>query len=173
MLGLFKKNKNTSDTNPQMQYFEEFLQKPHHRWILEDKYLTHAFKTLFDHLEVHHIAYLKASNPYFLAANAQFSCSIGTPERGPIIMIFPDLMRMLKAYVPNMGLAILAHELGHLYHRHYQREISALKAQFEADQFAYSLGFGHELQDILLQHLDSDECQMRLAALTRLLEKEA
>ena len=85
------------------------------------------------------------SRTYFLTANAQYSCSLGLSEKCFVIIVFPDLLRTLKALVPTQGVAILAHELGHVYHQHHRREISPLQAQIEADEFAFQLGLGHDL----------------------------
>lgn len=170
---LKKKRPSSSGPTPKEAFFQEFLALPHHEWIRGDRYLVHAFSQLFDRLNENQLAYFRTQRTYFLPANAQYSCSLGLSEKCFVIIVFPDLLRSLKALVPTQGLAILAHELGHVYHQHYRRQVNALEAQIEADEFAFNLGLGHELQDVLLQYPESEECQARINVLTtRLSQKD-
>ena len=57
---------------------------------------------------------------------------------------------MLKSASPRRGVAILMHELGHIYLKHDKSRHNILESQVAADHFAFLHGFGHELQDILL-----------------------
>ena len=155
-----------AESDPLEQYIESFLRLPHHQWIASDKYLKLAFSQLFERMADAGVMPWTLGKVYFLPANAQYSCSLGLEERCQVIIVFPDLLRMLKALVPHLGLAVLAHELGHVFHRHYTKNVDTFQAQLEADAFAVRLGLGRELQDILLQYPESDECLARLRALT-------
>ena len=64
-------------------------------------------------------------------------------------------MQCTKVNLPAR-LAILAHELGHLYHQHSEKSLPVLEAQVEADDFAFKLGLGRELVEVLLQFNDID-----------------
>lgn len=153
-------------------YWDEFILLPHHDWIKENKYLTHSFQKLFSLLTDYQFEKVRQHKIYFLKANALYSCSISLQDKCNVIMVFPDLQRMLHALVPDKGLAILAHELGHIVNQHYARVIESLKSQIEADRFVIDLGLGLELQEVLLDYPDSKECRTRLYAIGQYLYPE-
>ena len=76
------------------------------------------------------------------------------------------MIKILRSASPDHGLAILAHELGHIYYQHTEFKTETLKAQIEADDFAFELGFGEKLQDVLLDHNESIDCRVRISKLT-------
>jgi hypothetical protein len=87
--------------------------------------------------------------------------------------VFPELIQLLKSASAFHGIAILAHELGHIYHQHTEQKIDTLTAQIEADEFALDLGFGEELQEVLLDHAHSVDCRVRISRITsKLLTKK-
>lgn len=163
----FKKKIEPKVAGPKEFFWENFINLPYHQWIKEDKYLSHSFQSLFGMINEGILERMIQSRIYFLRANALYSCSLSMPEKGHAILIFPDLFRMLRALVPEKGLAILAHELGHIYHQHSTRGVETLKSQIEADQFVIDLGLGLDLQEVLLDYPESEECQMRLYALNQ------
>ena len=81
-------------------------------------------------------------------------------------------MQILRSPSIYHGIAILAHELGHIYYQHTEQKIDTLKAQIEADDFAFELGLGEELQEILLDHVHSVDCRVRISKLTSKLISE-
>ena len=79
--------------------------------------------------------------------------------------IFPELFQLLSSVDNTRGLAVIAHELGHIFHRHEDKNISTLEAQIEADTFALELNLAYGLVDILLEFNDLDS-QTRVSYLT-------
>ena len=59
-----------------------------------------------------------------------------------IIFIFSRFIKKLSCVDNGQGLAIFAHEMGHLFYQHPKKGTPELKAQIEADDFAYQLGLG-------------------------------
>ena len=74
---------------------------------------------------------------------------------------------MLKSAAPQFGLAIIAHEIGHLVHNHTKRNINSLEAQFEADQFVLTLGLENELIATLSEYRHIYGINERIEQLTR------
>jgi hypothetical protein len=148
---------------------ERFFSSPHHQWIASDKHLTRDFSHLIDSFPEDVLDFFANQDVKFIRATGKLSCALSLSENTEMVIIFPDLLKLLKSGSPTHGIAVLAHELGHIYHRHQSRAIPTLQAQLEADHFAYSLGFGRELYDILLDYFDSDDCKKRLQYLDSLL----
>lgn len=169
---IFNKNKAIKKLSIRDTFWDDFLLLPHHEWIKENKYIIHSFQKLFALISDGQLEKIRHEKIYFLKANALYSCSISLQDKCNIIMVFPDLQRMLQALVPDKGLAILAHELGHILNQHYARPIETLKSQIEADRYVIDLGLGLELQEVLLDYPDSAECRNRLYALGQYLYPE-
>ena len=155
------------------KYLERFFSAPFHQWINENKYYRRAFQVLIESFPSSVLDHFDQDRPIiFVQASGKYSCALSASLKYHIIVVFPDLCQMLKSGAPTRGMAILAHELGHLFYNHSPQRISPLKAQMEADKFAFDLGFGHELQDILLDYPQSHDCQMRIEYLTLLLQQQ-
>ena len=90
-------------------------------------------------------------------------------DRCHVVIVYPDLLRMLKSAASTTAMAILAHELGHIAFDHSKRQIGRLESQVEADYFSFLLGFGEELQNFLLGYGNSVDAKVRIAKLTALL----
>ncbi len=171
MFEFIKKNK-LSSTEIKENFKRNFLEDKNHRWISEDKTIRRSLDILLSSLSVNQIQFFTKHQTFMIPCQAHLSCAIGKTQNHHLILIFPELMQMLKSASALHGVAILAHELGHIYHQHTENKIDTLTAQIEADQFAYDLGFGEELQEVLLDHDQSVDCRVRIAKLTAQLVTE-
>jgi hypothetical protein len=147
-------------------FITSFLIEPDHRWILEDPYIKRAVCNLLDSLSNEHIKFFTKNKTFLIPCQAHLSCAIGKTSNNHLILVFPELIKILKSGSSSHGMAVLAHELGHIFHQHTENKIETLTAQIEADKFALDLGFGEELQEILLDHVHSVDCRVRIAKLT-------
>lgn len=167
MLDFFKKNKtHTNSKDLKEQFLNSFLNDGNHRWIVEDRQILRGITMLINALEEKHIKFFIKHPTYLIPCQAHLSCAIGRTQNHHLILVFPELKQILKSASSVHGLAILAHELGHIYYQHTENKIDTLNAQIEADDFAFQLGFGEELQEILLDHVESVDCRVRISKLT-------
>lgn len=137
-----------------------------HRWIAEDRMVRRGVTILIDSLEEKHLDFFTKHPTYLIPCQAHLSCAIGRTQNHHLILVFPELLQILRSASSVHGIAILAHELGHIFYQHTENKIDTLQAQIEADDFAYQLGFGEELQEILLDHVSSVDCRVRISKLT-------
>lgn len=164
---LKKKSKATENTLSLKDKFKtDFLRDPNHRWINEDPLIKRAVLILIDAMKEHHLQFFKKHPTFLVPCQAHLSCAIGRTQDHQLILVFPELVQILRSANPFHGIAILAHEFGHIYHQHTEQKIDTLTAQIEADRFAFLLGFGEELQDVLLDHVHSVDCRVRISKLT-------
>ena len=146
-----------------------FLKDTNHQWINEDITIKRSVGILLDSLNEKQLLFLNKHPTYMIPCQAHLSCAIGRTQNHHLILIFPELIQLLKSASTFHAIAILAHELGHIYYQHTEQKIDTLTAQLEADQFAFELGFGEELQEILLDHVHSIDCRVRISRLTSML----
>ena len=137
-----------------------------HQWIAQDRLIKRAFLLLIDSLHENHLDFFVKHPTYFIPCQAHLSCAIGRTQNHHLILAFPELIQILKSGSPVHGVAILAHELGHIFYQHTEHKIETLTAQIQADDFAFTLGFGEELQEVLLDHVTSVDCRVRISKLT-------
>lgn len=167
MLDFFKKTRSPQTLKAKKERFaKSFLNDPNHRWIAEDKLIRRGVVLLIDALKEKHLDFFSKHPTYFIPCQAHLSCAIGRTQNHHLILVFPELMQILRSASIHHGIAILAHELGHIYYQHTENKIDTLLAQIEADDFAFELGFGEELQEILLEHASSIDCRVRISKLT-------
>lgn len=162
MLNLFKPRSKKS----KVEFIYDFINHPNHNWIKENSRLERSITILLNNLKDDHIQFLVKNPTYIIPCEAYLSCAIGKTNNDHIILAFPELITLLKSPSFDHGLAVLAHEFGHIFHQHTERKINTLKAQIEADHFAFTLGFGEELQEVLLDHQANSDCKVRIAYLT-------
>ena len=143
-----------------------FLNDPNHQWMNQDTFTKRSISLLLDSMTEEHIAFFSKHPTFMIPCQAHLSCAIGRTQNHHLILVFPELIQLLKSASAFHGIAILAHELGHIYHQHTEQKIDTLTAQIEADQFALDLGFGEELQEVLLDHVHSVDCRVRISKLT-------
>lgn len=166
ILNLFKKAQASTSKNARETLLKKILSDPNHHWITSDLTIRRSFVALIEALNSQQADFFLKHETFFIPCQAQLSCAIGKTGNHHLILVFPDLMKILRSASADHGIAILAHEMGHIYHQHTENKIESLKAQIEADDFAYQLGFGEELQEILLDHAYSIDCRVRISKLT-------
>lgn len=166
MLDFFKKSKPVDLKTRRESFFKALLTDGNHRWIAEDRMIRRGMAILVNALSDKHLAFFEKHPTYFIPCQAHLSCAIGRTQNHHLILVFPELMQILRSASSMHGVAILAHELGHIYYQHTENKVETLQAQIEADDFAFQLGFGEELQEILLDHVNSVDCRVRISKLT-------
>lgn len=122
-----------------------------HQWIYKNKFLLESFKELFDQLKKKPEFYKQVLRKplIFLRANGTWSITLESNKNQNIVIIFDELMKLLKSARPRVGQAILAHELGHIFYGHSGSGIDPLTAQVQADGFACELGYALEMKEVL------------------------
>jgi len=153
-------------------FISEFINHPNHQWIKADKRIEKAILILLNEFKQNHIDVLNKNKTYLIPCEAHLSCAIGKTKEDHLILVFPELITLLKSASFHHGIAILAHEFGHIFYQHTENKVETLTAQIEADDFAFELGYGEELQEILLDHEFNIDCKVRIAKLTaKLIER--
>lgn len=147
------------------RYRKHLLSRSEHLWIKEDKYAMRIFDILIDSLDTATLKALNKLDIYFTVGEGRLACTITPPKRANIVMIYPNLLQLMRSGAPTHAVAVLAHEIGHIVLNHNKRSISPLQAQLEADRFAAEAGFADELHDVLLDHKEWPFCEERLTAL--------
>lgn len=166
MLDFFKKSRPVDLKTKRENFLKSFLSDANHRWINEDRLIKRGVMLLIEALEERHLDFFTKHPTYLIPCQAHLSCAIGRTQNHHLILVFPELTQILRSASSIHGVAILAHELGHIYYQHTENKIDTLQAQIEADDFAFQLGFGEELQEILLDHVYSVDCRVRISRLT-------
>jgi hypothetical protein len=166
MLEFFKRKKSTDLKTKRENFLKSFLSDGNHRWINEDRLIKRGVTILIESLEEKHLDFFTKHPTYLIPCQAHLSCAIGRTQNHHLILVFPELTQILRSASSVHGIAILAHELGHIFYQHTENKIDTLQAQIEADDFAFQLGFGEELQEILLDHISSIDCRVRISKLT-------
>lgn len=169
LMTLFRKNK-PSHTSPKITFEEKFYQNPLHKWILEDKYLSRGIQLFLDALTPDDKQNILARKRQLILtpASGRYSCAMNGTDKFEFIIVFPDLVQILKSASPERGVAILLHEAGHLTRRHSERSLTALEAQLEADRFCAKRGYAQALKDFLTDLPLNDEIDLRLRYLETL-----
>lgn len=104
-------------------------------------------------------------------SDARMSCAFHQFRGREVVLVFPDLYRLLLSAEFAQGQAILAHEFGHVILGHAHRATDDLTAQLEADAFAAELGYAEELAYALEGYAGQETISARLTALQMLAEK--
>lgn len=147
---------------------QQFMEHPEHQWFAKDPTLSRLFKIFCESWSDQIIEFIAKEEVLILQAEGHLACAMAPVRHANVILAFPDLVNVLRSASPIRGLAILAHEMGHLVLKHSHRKISNIEAQVEADEFAFHMGFGRELEQVLLEYEHSIDCRVRVARLTQL-----
>ena len=146
-----------------------FLNLPEHKWILTNKSARHALIELFSELPSDILCVLLIERKLLLHfCTDRLSANFFQNPNRNIVLIFPDLLRLLSSARRDLAKAVLLHELGHVFHNHAEKMMSIREAQIQADQFAWEMGYGMELMEILADQLPSFEVPSRIENLIRL-----
>lgn len=152
--------------NSKKEFLYSFWQSPEHNWIKNNRNMALSLEELFESIPLDILNDLTKRTKLILAqSSGRYGCAVESQSVN-IIICFPDLIDLLSRYNSKIGQAILAHELGHLYHNHSTKKISPLEAQREADAFAVKLGFGYELSEFLESQVQSIDTRVRLTYIT-------
>jgi hypothetical protein len=149
-------------TDYRSKFLRDFLENPHHQWILDNPNIKRCFLTLFMDLKDEHVKYLSKRKVHFLFSQGEMSVAVTHQKNESIIVVFPDLYKLMISSLMPYAQATLAHEIGHIYGRHSERSITAMNAQIEADQFAIDIGYGEDLYLTLKNYEDLPEVKERL-----------
>ncbi len=147
----------------------KFLSLPEHGWIRSNPKLLDriaGFLSLISAGDLKEI--LQDRKLLLLYCNQKMSCAFHQFSGREIVLIFPELLRLLESAQYLEAYAILAHELGHVAKGHSRKAVSPLLAQVEADQYAAELGLGEELFRVLGNESSSEEVRLRLSALKKI-----
>lgn len=142
-----------------------WFSNPHHYWITEDRYIKASIEDFIEMLPAHVIKFLALKDISMVLSTGRYGLSLNSAGKG-VILVFPELKKMLMTPLPTDGFVILAHEIGHLYYGHHESPIDVMEAQVEADRFAIQLGLAEDLESFLLEQPDSTEKRVRLSNLT-------
>ena len=148
---------------------KQFFSSTEHLWIRNDNNLQKSILRFFNRFSAEDLRKLFQNKKFMLLfAQGRMGCAIGIGQKSNIVLVFPELYKLLAAADPSYGYAILAHEIGHLIHSHSRKNISALDAQFEADAFTCKLGLARELEILLRQEITSEETLLRIQKLRQI-----
>lgn len=156
-----------SESELRTKWIEKFFRRSEHSWISNDHRLNRAFRWMWEVIPFSAIEYLSSSTPtLFVFSSGRLSGTYHQAEGQHIILIFPDLLKLLRAADPAWGVATLVHEVGHVLENHSGKNHDPIQAQIEADAWVVRSGLDKELESILLTLPESVEKRIRLSALT-------
>ncbi|MGK0366876.1 MAG: hypothetical protein ACI9QD_000006 [Thermoproteota archaeon] len=148
------------------EYQDNFFKSPVHDWITENRYIKATFQELFSIIpNKTQRFFIDTAIIQFLPSSGKYSCAL-TKESSHVIIVFPELMQLLRSPMMDHSLAILTHELGHIIYEHGKKDIDPLEAQVEADQFSIDLGFAVQLEEFLESQPESIEKRVRMTYIT-------
>jgi hypothetical protein len=152
MLQIFRKKKERRKKINQTDFVSDFLSHSAHHWINQNRIYNRVFQQLFDTFNQEHINFF-SKHPFIILPNEGQLCSVVYKNHThSCIILFDQVFQWLQSATPEVALAVISHELGHLYHEHQGKKIGLLETQIQADSFAVELGFGRELIAILKDH---------------------
>ena len=150
-----------------------FFNSPYHSWITESKALKRAFFILLDSLNEQLLQILLKKNLICLRSYGVLACTLSLPPQSDVLIVYPDLIKLLNSASLMHGVSILAHELGHIVLDHSHKDLNPILAQLEADAIAFEMGFGKELMEEIKSFPTSYEYQLRIENLAKLLTRQA
>lgn len=166
---VFTRNYNLKDWQDHLKRM--WFSDANHGWLTSDRYIKASIEDFIEMLPVKVLKFLVESEVSLVLSTGQYGLSLRSRANRGVILVFPELKRMLSLPLPTDGFVVLAHEIGHLYYGHHDTAIDPLEAQVEADQFAVELGLGEDLESFLLDLPESTEKRVRLSHLTVLTAK--
>lgn len=147
------------------------MENPHHEWIREDKSLFRFFKAINDLLSEEDFKALNSTKELcYLYSPGRYASTLPSSNKYNFIIVYPELIRLIKSVDNTLAFAIVFHELGHLINEHHKSAKSALEKQIEADNFAIKYGMIAELKSFLLNQNRTFEVVKRLQNLQELEE---
>jgi Zn-dependent protease with chaperone function len=154
------------------EYVRKFFARPEHSWIVTNRYIKDKFDELFEVLPKNTLKFIsKNAEIVFQPSAGKFAAAV-TNHNTHVIVVFPELMTLLKSPMNEDAIAIILHELGHIILEHGNKKIEPIEAQVEADRFAADLGYASALAEFLENQPESMEKRVRLKYLTPIVIKE-
>lgn len=147
-----------------------FSNKEEHQWIYTDPIISEGFQILSQYFSQSKQATEFFNKVLFLKVDGSFACAIDSKKK--FVLLYPELISILKGSERMNAVAIIAHEMGHLVLDHQNRDITNLQAQIEADIFAAELGLGKFLLRFLKQRTMGHQIQQRIMALEKFSRRE-
>lgn len=158
-----------SRTSDAAECISEFLRRPEHAWILRDEPFRNSLIELLCGFPLTDLeGLLRREKLMLLYCNQRMSCAVYPYEGRSLVLVFPELHRLMCSAQYLQGHAILAHELGHIFHRHAKVKVGPAQAQFEADRYAWERGLGEELAEVLRAEEPTAETLQRIEMLSQL-----
>jgi hypothetical protein len=148
---------------------EIVLSNPVHNWIRNDPMVLRAVKLIYNSLDERSRHFFTTHTLMILPATGELSSAISQPAGGNVILIYPKLVNILASASWVNGVAILAHEMGHIRLEHSKKGTEINRAQLEADRFAFQCGFGEELLSTLFEYDENELIQARIRHLNHCL----
>ncbi len=144
-----------------------FMQNPNHRWAAQNPRLCKVFELFFNCFPEKAVShFLQKEELIFINHSGTHGLTYFSHPEKHLVLIFPDVIQYFHSPLPTLGLAVVAHEVGHIYFEHYRKKMDPLEAQIEADYFAYMLGLGGDLYSVLEEEQEvnpsSSEIEIRL-----------
>jgi len=149
-----------------------FFNLPYHSWITESKALKRAFFILFDSLNEQLLSILMKKKLICLRSYGVLACTLSIPPQSDVLIVYPDLIKLLNSASLMHGVSILAHELGHIILDHSHNDLNPVLAQLEADAIAFEMGFGKELMEQIKSFPTSYEYKLRIKNLANMLSRQ-
>lgn len=150
---------------------EKFFSHPLHTWMNEMGFAKRSIETFLDSLPSEAMEFIYYHEVLMLKSSGKYALSVQPGSH--VIVVFPEVLKLLNSFKFDEGLMMIAHELGHIMYEHGKKSVDTLTAQVEADRFAISLGYAVELEQFLLAQPESIEMRTRLAYLTsQIISKE-
>ena len=163
---LFKVFKKNSNLTEKAHCIASLFNQAEHQWIRKDKAFSDSLIRFLNLIPLNDLRDLiEKKGLLLLYCGAKMGCSFYSYKNRELILIFPDLYNLMVSAQFRQAHAVLAHEIGHAIHEHSKKKISASRAQKEADQYAWSLGLGEELIQVLQVEAPHEEAFERIFAL--------
>lgn len=143
---------------------ETTLQDDHaHEWIRTDKVLYRFFREVLAMLSKADFQLLNEDKKLtFQFSNGKYASTVADTTNRNYIIIYPEMINLIKSVDNTVALAILFHEFGHIACKHIHRDIPELDKQIEADSFACKYGLKKALISLLRQEHRSFESIARI-----------
>ena len=148
------------------QMIDYVLNQDEHRWIHDDRYCVAHFTDFLERLPqrvLKKVFYDKITT--FVPSSGRFACSVSSLQQN-VIIIFPEVYKLLTKTYDGWAKAVLSHEIGHLYLDHSEIREDPMEAQVDADNFAMDMGYLEELESFLHEQPESVEKRVRLSFVT-------
>jgi hypothetical protein len=140
---------------------KSFFEHELNAWILRTSNLLPSLHILFDSMDDEVIPFFKGKELAMVTCQGLWAATVHPQKNLFLIIVFPNLLDLINSPKYRLGLAVLAHEMGHIFMEHSKQDLDPMEEQFEADLFAAKLGFGKELINFLSMYPDSTECKNR------------